>query len=196
MTNDYVRTALVVAGIFDRLDIPYFVADSVASSLLGEIRSTKDVDFVADLTEDRVDSFVAAMGADFYADDATIRDAIRRRASFNIIDLATMTKVDAFPIRDLHAREEMRRRRRTAIADSPVESLFLPTPEDIVLDKLEWYRRGGGVSDRQWRDLLGVLKAQADKLDLEYLEQWAESLDLSDLLARALAEAGIPQRPR
>jgi hypothetical protein len=60
------------------------------------------------------------------------------------------------------------------------------SPEDTVLAKLEWYRMGGEASERQWRDILGVLKTRAGELDLAYLHQWAGELQVSDLLARAL----------
>lgn len=63
------------------------------------------------------------------------------------------------------------------------------SPEDTILSKLEWYRLGGEVSDRQWRDVLGVLKTRAGELDLAYLRQWARELEVSDLLERALGEA-------
>lgn len=69
--------------------------------------------------------------------------------------------------------------------------LFIAAPEDIVLRKLEGYRLGGEVSERQWLDVLGVLKVQADALELDYLREWAARLDLSDLLARAMRDAGL-----
>jgi hypothetical protein len=66
---------------------------------------------------------------------------------------------------------------------------YVTSPEDTILAKLEWYRMGGEVSDRQWRDILGVLKTRAGELDLEYLRQWAADLHVSDLLGRALKES-------
>lgn len=67
----------------------------------------------------------------------------------------------------------------------------MPSSEDIVLQKLIWYRLGGEISDRQWRDVLGVLKVQAGKLDLDSLLQWAETLNLTELMTKALQHAGI-----
>jgi hypothetical protein len=50
---------------------------------------------------------------------------------------------------------------------------------------------GGSVSDRQWRDVLGVLKVRADKLDINYLTQWAESVNLTEILTQTLQQAGV-----
>jgi hypothetical protein len=69
--------------------------------------------------------------------------------------------------------------------------VYLSSPEDVILHKLEWYRLGGGVSDRQWGDVLGVLKVQGEALDFGYLRQWAGELGLTELLAAALRDAGL-----
>ncbi|MBI1850679.1 MAG: hypothetical protein HYR85_10085 [Planctomycetes bacterium] len=185
------RAVFLVSEIFERLGIPHLIGGSVASSLMGEVRSTEDVDFVADVRTEGVDGLVAAMRATFYLDDAAIADAVRRGAPFNVIHLETMTKVDVYPVRDSHVREEMRRRRATVHADFPNQTLYLPTPEDLVLRKLDWYRKGSGVSDRQWRDVLGVLKVSGTTIDVEYLRKWADALGVTTHLERALAESGI-----
>jgi hypothetical protein len=73
---------------------------------------------------------------------------------------------------------------------SPELSAKFASPEDTVLAKLEWYRLGGEVSERQWRDVLGVLRARGSQLDLEYMRKWAGELHVGDLLERGLQEAG------
>jgi len=77
------------------------------------------------------------------------------------------------------------------ISEDTSQKLYFATPEDIVLNKLEWYKAGGEVSDRQWYDVIGVLKIQGTQLDMVYLRQWAEELSISDLLKKALGEAKV-----
>ena len=67
----------------------------------------------------------------------------------------------------------------------------LASAEDVILNKIEWHAQGGRVSDRQWNDVLGVMKVQRDSLDLAYLRRWANQLGLSNLLDQALRDAGI-----
>jgi len=70
---------------------------------------------------------------------------------------------------------------------------MLASPENTVVNKLEWYKMGGQVSTRQWNDILGILKRQGASLDLTYLDRWSVALGVSDLLERALMETGLRQ---
>ena len=181
-----------VAEALEGLRVPYLVGGSLASSTYGLPRATQDVDVVADLRQQHVADLLDALGPEFYADEEPIREAIRTRSSFNVIYLPTMFKVDIFSVGPgPWAREEMARRRLERIGDEEDgASLYFCSPEDTVLHKLEWYRAGGAVSDRQWSDILGVLKVQAKALDLEYMRYWAVDLGLDRLLDQALREAG------
>jgi hypothetical protein len=184
------RITLFVTQTLERLGIPYAVGGSLASSLHGVMRSTLDVDIVADMQPEHIQPLVEALSKEFYADDEMMRDAIEHQSSFNLIHYETAFKVDIF-IRKSRAFDQMQldRRRLSVIASDPEESVYVTSPEDTILAKLEWYRMGGEVSDRQWRDIIGVLKTRAGELDLDYLHTWAAELHVRDLLERALGQA-------
>jgi hypothetical protein len=190
MQGESTRITLLVTQTLEQLGIPYAVGGSLASSLHGVMRSTLDVDIVADMKLEHIPPMVAALSREFYADDEMMKDAIEHHSSFNLIHYETAFKVDIF-IRKSRAFDQMQlERRRTAIiATDPEQSVYVVSPEDIILSKLEWYRMGGEVSDRQWRDILGVLKTRADELNLAYLKEWAPQLKVADLLERALKES-------
>jgi len=192
----YAAMAPVLAA-FEQLGIAYYVGGSVASSVYGIPRATLDVDLVADLHADQVLPLVQQLQDAYYISEDAAREAIRDQSSFNVIHLQTMLKVDIFvrKARPFNA-EAFQRARREQVDDAGGHTLMLPSPEDILLAKLEWYRQGNEVSDRQWSDILGIMKVQAEALDLEYARRWAGALGVADLLERALAEAGLsPDTP-
>jgi hypothetical protein len=193
--DDGLRATLAVIAILDSLDVPYLIGGSLASSLHGVPRSTRDADLAVDLQPERVGPLVAALAGAFYVDEGAARSAVARRASFNAIHLPTMFKVDLFVLGDdALARSELARREVHGVGDPPVD-VFVASPEDTVLQKLLWYRLGNRVSDRQWDDLVGVLRVQGERLDRGYVEGWAGELGLSDLLREAVEAAAGGQEP-
>lgn len=182
----------MVTKVLDSLDVRYVIGGSMASIVHGMLRTTMDVDIVADLPLKLVDQFVTGLHGAFYADDHMIRQAIQNRSSFNLIHLETMFKVDIFiPKERPFDQQQLNRRISEQIGNNPDDRLWVLTAEDIILAKLDWFRLGGEVSERQWRDILGVLKTQQSSLNMAYLDQWASSLDVSDLLTRVLQELDI-----
>lgn len=182
-----------VVTALEELEVPYYIGGSVASGVLGEPRLTLDADIVTALLGRHVPLLAARLAGAYYVDEPTMLRAIEQQSSFNLIHLQTMVKVDVYiSWRSEFARAQFARRIRANLsAEAPLE-VYLASAEDTVLAKLDWYRQGGGVSDRQWRDILGVLKVQADALDRAYLREWAARLKLTDLLQRAVADAGLP----
>jgi hypothetical protein len=184
---DPIHVALRVAEALESCDIRYVLGGSLASSISGEPRSTLDVDLVVEMAENHVGPFIAELGEDFYADADALRRAIETRSSANVVHYSSSTKVDLFvaggsPIDE----RQLARRRRVLVATEPDRYLYAYTPEDILLQKLRWYRLSEETSDRQWRDVIGIVRVQATDLDLEYLRESALLLGVTDLLERAL----------
>jgi hypothetical protein len=192
MLSEPLAVTLLVADALERLSISYFVTGSLASALHGILRATLDADVVAEIRLEHGEPLAEALGGAFYVNAEAIRDAVRHKNSFNAVHKETMFKVDVFVSRE-RPFDQSRFSRRIAllVAANPDRILYAATAEDTILAKLEWYRMGGEVSERQWRDVVGVLETQSDRLDHEYLSKWACELDVLDLLARALTEAGI-----
>jgi hypothetical protein len=180
------EVALDVGRQLDALGVTWLVGGSVASSILGEPRATSDVDLVADLRGRHVGPLFAALVETYYIDEEATKAAVKTRGAFNVIQLASMTKVDIYCSADEPlAREELRRR---IFVDVDGQRVPCASAEDIILQKLMWFLAGGGVSDRQWRDIRGVIRVQGDKLDHAYMETHAGPHGVLDLLRRALRD--------
>jgi hypothetical protein len=185
------RVALLVVDALERLGVGYHIGGSWASSIHGVPRQTQDIDIVAELRPDFVGRLVAALGEGFYADEASARGAAHARTSFNLIHLDTGVKVDVFVRGDApFDREEFARHRSEVVRADPECRAFVKSPEDTILRKLQWYRQGGETSDRQWGDVLGIVRTQGERLDGTYLRRWSEELGVGDLVERLFADRG------
>lgn len=177
--------------VLDQLDIPYMIGGSGASSVHGVTRTTADVDLIVKMGARDVEPLANELRRDFYIDEDQVRAAIVHARSFNLIHYQSSYKFDIFPlIDDRYQQTQFGRRRFEAssiFTGEPVE-LAVSSPEDVILSKLRWFRLGGEISEQQWNDVLGVIAVQKDKLDLNYLREWAEKLGIADLLNRALME--------
>ncbi|MFN8486843.1 MAG: hypothetical protein U0350_04570 [Caldilineaceae bacterium] len=186
------EVTLLVTDALDTLGVPYLIGGSFASITHGIMRATLDADLVADLRPEQVSTFVQMLQQEFYVDALSILDAIQERGSFNLIHLETMFKVDVFlPKWRPFDNAQFERRTIEVITTEPERTAWVASAEDTILTKLEWFRLGNEVSERQWRDILGVLKTQGERLDLVYLREWASQLKVSDLLERALLETNL-----
>jgi hypothetical protein len=185
---DPIAVAVSVARALDALGVAHTIGGSIASSFAGEPRSTVDIDVIAALRESDIPTLVSALSADFYVNEEALRRAVRERGSANLIHQTTQLKIDIF-VAGGTPLDEQQLRRRQEVDVGAGRTLYVHPPEDILLQKLRWFRKGGETSDRQWRDILGIIRVQGRHLDREYLASNAPVLAVDDLLARALDDA-------
>lgn len=184
--EDLVLALKTVKKTFDSLGVRYFIGGSVASSFHGAMRSTMDVDIVAELKVAHLSPILAAVAGEFYASESAMRDAIQRRSSFNLIHLPTSFKVDIFVSRGRRFDESSLARssvHRLGTAGNEID-VPIASVEDNLLAKLEWYRVGNEASERQWDDVTRLAKLNRGSLDWDYLESNAAELKVHDLLER------------
>src|SRR6185503_10749945 len=186
---DPLAVAWTVSQALGQLGVVHTIGGSLAASFAGEPRSTIDIDVVAALEEFHVDPLVAALSAAFYIDEKGLRRALRERSSTNLIHHMTQLKVDLF-IAGGTALDTQQLARRLSVNVGNGRVLPFHPPEDILLQKLRWYQMGGRSSDRQWRDIQGIIRVQGARLDRPYLRQHAAAVDVEALLSDALSEDG------
>lgn len=188
--SELVRALLPVIEALEHLDIRYYVTGSVASSAHGVARASLDVDVVAELAVAQIDALADRLERAYYTPRGHMRIAAAERRSFNLIHLETMFKIDVFVSKDRPFDREAAGRARTQAIDQAASTpqVLVASAEDTVLSKLEWFRRGGETSERQWWDILGVLRVNP-QIDADYLRRWAAELSVADLLERALLQS-------
>jgi hypothetical protein len=176
--------------VLHEFGVPLLVGGSLASITWGEPRFTQDVDVVAHLEERHAGALASRLSGAWYIDAQDVRDAVRLGRSFNVIRLDGMVKIDVFvPRREGHHAAKWDRARAVRLTEDAPREILVTGPEDIVLQKLVWFRTGGNVSEQQWRDVVALLRIQAGRLDDPYLDEWAERLEVGELLERARAAA-------
>lgn len=181
-----------VIAVLEELDLAHYIGGSVASITYGIPRATMDVDIAVQMKRRDVPVFVQRLTPFFYVDDEAIREAISNSSSFNLIPMHGAVKVDVFiPPRTPFTASVFGRVAYVPIAPDAPRPYCLPTAEDIILLKLQWYMLGNLVSNNQRNDIIGVLQTQAGHLDIVYLRRWAAFLNASDVFAELCAAAGV-----
>ena len=188
--DDPADVAVRVARAFERAGVEYAVGGSVAASAYGEPRATRDLDFAVRLSASQVSTLVQELGSEFDIDPDALNDAIRTGRPVNIFYLPVFTKIDLF-VRGYDPYDEAEFSRRRAIEPVSGEQIQASSPEDNLLWKLRWFRKGGEVSDQQWRDVLGLIRVSGDTMDVGYVRTWARAHAVEDLLERALSQRSM-----
>jgi hypothetical protein len=188
MAEEALDVAVLVSELLENMRIPHVLGGAVASSYYTEWRTTNDVDFAVAMLPGHVERFLARAESNFIVDAEFVMQSGHRM--FTMIHRGTYMKV-AMYVRSPRGffQSQLERARSAPIRRSPPGSAWIPTHEDIVLQKLSWYKAGGCMSDQQWRDVLNVLKTWRDRMDLAYMRKWAAELEVEDLLDAALSQS-------
>ncbi len=184
----------ILADVVQRLEnhgIEYLIGGSFASIIFGESRLTRDINLVLSTPGLSVVKLEEAFHSGYMVDRVALQKALDNRDCNNLIHEQFCFQIDVFFSPDSEfARSQFQRRVRLGFDPAnPSHEAYFASPEDIVLNKLIWFRDGNEVSKLQWGDAVGVLRVQKTALDFEYLSRWAVELSVSDLLNKALAES-------
>jgi hypothetical protein len=180
---EFLKYALDVLA---RLDIPYAVIGSYASSAWGEPRMTRDIDIVIELNRSQIESFCSEFpDSSFYVSPSAVQEAIKLQSQFNVIHPASGNKID-FMIATSGAPSDDQLKRRQLIEFAPTVKGYVAAPDDVILGKLIYYREGG--SEKHLRDIKGILKVSGSSLDREYLDRRAAELGVADFWQTILAD--------
>jgi hypothetical protein len=171
-----------VARACEAVGLRYFVTGSMATILYGSPRFTNDIDVVIDLTRDRIADFLNQFPAErFYSDEETIRRAVDRKSQFNVIHPASGLKI-GFMIPSGDAFDRSRFARTRTLPAGAEEKAVFASPEDVIVKKMHYFQEGG--SERHLQDIAGVLELGGDRIDRDYIGEWAGRLGLHDIWAR------------
>lgn len=173
-----------LVNVLGGCSVPYMISGSFCSSIHGHPRATRDVDIVIAPTEKQLLQFTESLGEDYYVSLAAVRDALANKSMFNIIDIQSGWKAD-FVIRKERPFSQ-REFERKCIAKLRGFDVWVASPEDVILSKLEWAKES--QSEQQFRDALGVAVVQWERLEMDYLQKWAKDLGIEDSLGRLLKE--------
>jgi len=179
----------LIVEVLERAGIPYMITGSVASSVHGAPRATRDVDVVIDPESAALDRLVEGLhSAAFYVDREAAHDALRDRSQFNAIDATTGWRIDFVLRKDRpFSKAEFDRRQRLELLGTVA---WIATPEDMIIAKLEWAAASG--SDRQLQDVAAMVDVGGSALDIAYVEMWLTDLRLHEEWSRLQNRGASP----
>lgn len=186
--QDSISLAIQLQTIFTDLGIPHYITGGVAAATYGEPRTTRDLDIVIALSLTQLDAMVQRLESEGFYVPGVEDIRFGRLQTLGITHQETIARADLM-LAGTSAFDRTQFNRRRAIEIPNRGTLYLASPEDIILNKLRW--REQSQSEKQWRDILGILKVQHQTLDFKYLNQKAQALELTNAFIQALIEAGL-----
>lgn len=175
---------LEVCETLNQLGIDYMLTGAYAVSFYGRPRTTQDIDLVVTISGEEVKNLYSKFKDLFYIDEESIKEAIREKSMFNIIHNETLDKIDFWLLKDNEFdKVRFSRRRKEEIKGKAV---FISSPEDLILTKLDWYKKSD--LQKHYNDVLGIFEVQTGKLDLDYIRKWAEVLFLIEIVEEIIKE--------
>ncbi len=168
------------------MQLTYLVVGSIATIAYGEPRFTNDIDIVLDLSDDQIAEFCSSFpGEDFYISRTAVEQAVRQRFQFNVIHPASGLKIDFIVLSESDF-DQSRVQRRRELPVLTNGSAWFASPEDVILKKMVYHKEGG--SDKHLRDIAGVMRIQGDRLDRDYVANWANSMDVAEVWSEIVAK--------
>ena len=176
-----------VIQILDAGKIEYMLTGSYVSSLQGQPRSTHDIDIIVAIKKTQVSRFAKSFPSpDFYLDEESIIEAIEKKDMFSLIETGGGNKIDFWLLTD--SPFDQSRFSRRYIEEFMGQKIYVSSPEDTILAKLNWSKLSGG-SQKQFLDALSVYEVQSGKLDIFYLEKSVKKLKLENFWQELKAKA-------
>lgn len=186
--QDSTQLATQLHAIFAAAGVPYYVTGGVAAITYGEPRTTRDLDVVISVPQNALPPLVAVLEAEGFYVPGVEDVKTGRIRTLQVTHITSLSRADLM-LAENDDYEWLKFERRRVLDWPNSAEIYLVSPEDLVVNKLRWGRKS--QSQKQWRDVLGILKTQQDALDYEYMHHWAAEFDLSMQLEQITLEAGV-----
>jgi hypothetical protein len=193
LTTDLLDAILPLSVMLEKLQIPYYIQGTIANSFYGMQRATFEVDVVADFYLEQVGDLQEQLKPFYAIDVQVMRDATCLRTYFKVVHIESLIMVKVLLSQMFDFERQMYQRVQHHKLSEDCQPVCVASPEDIILTQLRQYRIEGESADDQWNEILGVLKVQGTGLDFVYLEQWAQKLEIVDLLRKGYVDAGLQE---
>src|ERR1019366_5285747 len=193
LTADLLEAILPLSAVLEKLRIPYYMQGTIANSFYGMQRTTFNVDVVADFYLEQIGDLQEQLKPFYAIDVQVMRDATCLRTYFEIVHIESLIMVKVLLSQTFDFERQIYQRVQQHKLSEECQPVCVASPEDIILTQLRQYRIEGERADDQWNEILGVLKVQGTGLDFAYLEQWAQKLEIVDLLRKGYVDAGLQE---